>query len=96
MSVCPPCTLHPHPCTLRRLPPITKRPQNPNVPQDIFLNWGFAFQCPAWAKSITNKVLLTKVRLARSAAHVQAVITHLVRKCMRECMSCRMLCHDMT
>ena len=45
-----------------QLPPVTKRPNEQVIEKDLFLNWGFLFQCPAWQRCRFNMVLLTKVR----------------------------------
>eukprot|EP00798_Chlamydomonas_sp_ICE-L_P021499 gene21499-28480_t len=43
-----------------QLPPITKR-WVPNTPKEAFLNFGLAFQAPAWKRCNLKHVLLTKV-----------------------------------
>ena len=43
-----------------QLPPVTTRWQT-GTPPDAFLNWGYAFQAPAWNKCGMKHVLLTKV-----------------------------------
>jgi hypothetical protein len=45
---------------LCRLPPVTKK-WTPGMPSDIFLNWGYTFQAPAWKTANIEHVLLTKV-----------------------------------
>ncbi|GAX73971.1 hypothetical protein CEUSTIGMA_g1421.t1 [Chlamydomonas eustigma] len=43
-----------------QLPPVTKK-WTPGMPSDMFLNWGYAFQAPAWKAANIEHVLLTKV-----------------------------------
>jgi ATP-dependent DNA helicase PIF1 len=43
-----------------QLPPVT-RPLVPDTAKDAFLNFGYAFQCPAWRTCRMQTSLLTKV-----------------------------------
>ena len=56
---------------LRRLPPISKRPNG--VP-GAFLNRGFAFQAPAWGRCRLHEVMLRKVFRQQSDQKFLAIL----------------------
>lgn len=79
-----------------QLPPVTK-PLEKLTPGEAFLNFGYAFQCPAWRRCRFDTVLLTKV-FRQSEAEFMALlddirdgdkavaasaIERLVRRCKR-------------
>jgi ATP-dependent DNA helicase PIF1 len=49
-----------------QLPPVTKLTM-PGTPADAFLNFGYAFQAPAWRRSKLEHVLLTRVYRQKDA-----------------------------
>ncbi|KAF5843371.1 PIF1-like helicase-domain-containing protein [Dunaliella salina] len=77
-----------------QLPPVSK-PWDRSMPPDAFMNWGWAFQAPAWRSCNFEHVLLTKVfrqkdetfvRLLddiRYGRNTRASIEALIAKCKR-------------
>ena len=49
-----------------QMPPVTKL-TTPGTPTDAFLNFGYAFQAPAWRRSKLEHVLLTRVYRQKDA-----------------------------
>jgi hypothetical protein len=82
-------TIIPHAMTA-----VSKNPDY-NTPNDAFLNWGRAFQAPAWKRCEFQHVLLTKVFRQKDQEFVgtlddirmgrnpQAAIQKLVQACSR-------------
>jgi len=60
------------------LPPVSK-PWTNGMPPDLFMNWGWAFQAPAWKRCEFEHVLLTKVWQCYSPRYGSA--THKVWQC---------------
>ncbi|MEW5314863.1 MAG: hypothetical protein WDW38_006328 [Sanguina aurantia] len=55
-----------------QLPPVCKRMSpGTHIAPDAFINWGYAFQCPAWLRCGMEQVLLTKVFRQSDTTFVQ-------------------------